>query len=362
MSDVLKRIHPTILEKAAVRLRKRCLDSQVEFGGFSAEDESVRLAVEVSCEMLFGGKLYEDNAQKLFAIFVGFAQLGLHPWASYPLGSFVLKLASHSYISGVNKHLKEIVQARLASTEKSEDPDILDLIIANCDPNEGDIIEGSPRWQWIVDQLKGLIIASVLPVAHTMCWMFTLLGLNPDMQETIQEELDEYIIHNGSQEERPPSYLELPQLKFLEIFIKETLRLFPAMPFLDRSFKDIGSIDGKVLPPGTEFRVDLMALHRRPDLFPEPQLFDPERWTDKKKSKGQQEEAYLPFGSGARACGGKSLALHQLRAFFATLLRNHRLKPYDAKQKLPDAFVVKGVIKSFPGFDMQILGRDEPDE
>ena len=65
----------------------------------------------------------------------------------------------------------------------------------------------------------------------------------------------------------------------------------------------------------------------------------------------------MPFGHGC--CLGKSMALLELKILIATLLRNHQVIPYDFKQGIPDAFLVNGLLKCSPTFDIQLIGRYE---
>jgi len=104
---------------------------------------------------------------------------------------------------------------------------------------------------------------------------------------------------------------------YLEAACKESLRLHPPFPFVIRRVAQPVSIGGFELAPDTFVVASLYLMHRRRELFPEPEAFRPERFL----GQAGHPDAYLPFGAGARRCLGHPFAVRQVRAVLAEIFR-----------------------------------------
>jgi len=356
--DLQKRLYP-LMTRSASHYRQACSDSQFENGGFSSEEESLKCALEMFGSIIAGLSLNDDKSLTSQQ-FIQYCLIGVN---HRPVVNSLMKLFNSSTIQSVHTLLHAQVEKRLNSSyeQSHAQVDLLQMLVDFTKREERDaIIEGAPKANWICDQLKGLLLASVLPVTHTMCWSLALLALNPSVQDRIQEEL-EITCLDDQQSERPPNYDELQELKFLDAFVREVLRLFPPTPYLERIVTAEGrDVDGVAMSPGTEVRFDIMAMHRREDLFSEPNDFRPERWLKDEMKEMRNpltvnHQAYLPFGIGHRTCLGRHLAVQAIKVMIATLLRSHRIYPLDGKQRLPDAVLTRNVLTCFPGYDVQLI-------
>ncbi|XP_049276103.1 cytochrome P450 3A24 [Rhipicephalus sanguineus] len=137
-----------------------------------------------------------------------------------------------------------------------------------------------------------------------------LLALNPDVQEKLRKEVDDCIATNGPE----PSLDVISRLKYLNCVVSEALRLFPVAPRLQRS----GDIDyvlgdtGIKLPKGCSLYIPVYAMHHDPELFPDPESFRPERFSEENVDS-IQPYTYLPFGAGPRNCIGMRFALQSVK-------------------------------------------------
>lgn len=93
-------------------------------------------------------------------------------------------------------------------------------------------------------------------------------------------------------------------MQYLERFIKETLRLYPPVPFMGRELRESLRIGDVELPIGTQIHVHIFDLHRDPDQFHEPEKFDPDRFLPEQKDI-RHPYAYIAFSAGPRNCIGK---------------------------------------------------------
>jgi len=111
------------------------------------------------------------------------------------------------------------------------------------------------------------------------------------------------------------------QLEYLDAVVKESLRLWPVVPAVGRRVKVPTQIGGWTIPVGVNVAPMIYLTHRRPDLYPDPDLFRPERFIGVKPDP----YAWLPFGGGQRRCAGMAFALAEMKVVLATVLRAARL-------------------------------------
>jgi cytochrome P450 len=114
-----------------------------------------------------------------------------------------------------------------------------------------------------------------------------------------------------------------PNGDYLDAVIKETLRLRPVVPAVARKLMVPMRFGEWDLPAGVHIAPSIYLLHRRPDLYPDPLAFRPERFLE--KPPGTYE--WIPFGGGIRRCLGASFALMEMKVVLATILETVQLKP-----------------------------------
>ncbi|NXJ75175.1 CP4V2 protein, partial [Trogon melanurus] len=152
--------------------------------------------------------------------------------------------------------------------------------------------------------------------AAAVNWVLYLLGRNPEAQKWVHRELDEVF----GKTERPVTMDDLKNLRYLECVVKEALRIFPSVPMFARVLREDCSIEGYQIPKGTNVLVLTYALHRDPEIFPDPEEFRPERFFPE-NSKGRHPYAYVPFSAGPRNCIGQRFAQMEEKTLLALILR-----------------------------------------
>lgn len=137
----------------------------------------------------------------------------------------------------------------------------------------------------------------------SMCLCFTLMLLAN--HSAIQERIFMEIMDAFGHENREPTYNDLQNLHYLEVCIKESLRLYPSVPLISRiTTVDIHFPSGYFLPKGAPILIQVYDLHHNPEIFPDPETFNPDRFLPE-NCVNRHPFAYLPFSGGPRNCIGK---------------------------------------------------------
>ncbi|MEU2394955.1 cytochrome P450 [Streptomyces sp. NPDC007369] len=172
----------------------------------------------------------------------------------------------------------------------------------------------------IHDQIVTLFIGGTDTTASTLAFAFHLLGTHPECEARLHAEVDEVL---GS---RAPTVADLTRLGYTQRVITETLRMFPAGWFFTRTTTAPTQLGGHALGAGAAVAYSPYLLHRRPDLFPDPDRFDPDRWLPE-HAKHTARGAVLPFGSGNRKCIGDNFAVTEAVLVLAAIASRWRLRP-----------------------------------
>jgi cytochrome P450 len=171
--------------------------------------------------------------------------------------------------------------------------------------------DGSPLGdEEIRDAVVTLLFAGHETTSAALAWTLKEIGERPEVGQKIQEELGQVVGNTLPTDEH------LEQLSYLDAVIRESLRLHTIIPFIVRKTKRPFTVGGREYPAGVLLTPGIHLVHRRPDLYPQPEQFRPERFLERKFSPSE----WLPFGGGNRVCLGMALSLYELKAVLATVL------------------------------------------
>nr|WGJ64302.1 CYP82D-1 [Lysionotus pauciflorus] len=150
-----------------------------------------------------------------------------------------------------------------------------------------------------------------------LVWALSLLLNNPNDLKRAYEELDTVV---GREKRLNES--DIQNLVYLQAIVKETLRLYPALPLPGREFTEDCTVGGYHIPKGTRLIVNLWKLHRDPNVWAEePSSFRPERFlTSNPSTAGAQHFEYIPFGAGRRMCPAMNFGVQMLHLVLADFL------------------------------------------
>jgi cytochrome P450 len=289
---------------------------------FSLLPSMQRIALEVIVANVFG--LPEGARRDLFADHLG----SLINRAASPIGVFFLIPALQRDLGPLYPWRKLKAQfdetealiyeeiagrrARLAEPGADERPDDILSLLLDVRDEDG---QGMPD-QEIRDQLLTLLVAGHETTASTLAWAFERILAHPEVHDRLVVEIDEAAAQGKA------AAADLSQLEYLDATIKEVMRQRPTVPMVGRRLKRPTVFRDYELPSGAMISPSIYLTHRRPDLYPEPDRFRPERFLGKKIDP----YTYFPFGGGPRRCLGAAFALQEIKVVVATVLQKMRLK------------------------------------
>lgn len=161
-------------------------------------------------------------------------------------------------------------------------------------------------------------------------WAIHLIGANPQVQAKVHDEMDRVF---GNDRQRDITSEDLKELKYLENCVKEALRLFPSVPAFTRGIKEDMKIGDYTIPAGTTIVIVTTMLHRDPEVFPNPEEFDPDRFS-LENAKGRHPYSYVPFSAGPRNCIGQKFAMMEEKVILAHVFRNFEVKSTQTRDGL----------------------------
>jgi cytochrome P450 len=176
--------------------------------------------------------------------------------------------------------------------------------------------DGSPLTdREIRDAVVTMLVAGHDTTALALAWALEQIVPRPDVLEKIDEELRR-VTGDG-----PRDGGQLDGLTYVDAVIRESLRVRTILPFVVRLTKRPFVAGGREYPAGVVLCPCNHLVHRRPDLYPDPQAFRPERFVERRYAGHE----WFPFGGGNRACLGMAFALYEMKVVLATLLARVRL-------------------------------------
>jgi cytochrome P450 len=248
--------------------------------------------------------------------------LALLPWFRVELGG----LTPWGRLARVGREvdailLDEIRRRRAAGREGRED--VLSMLVEARDETGRPMSDEELR-----DEMMTLLAAGHETSATTLCWVFNRVLRHPEVLEKLRAELA-HVVGGGPVEPR-----HVPQLEYLDATIKETLRLNPIIPLVGRRLRTPMRIGGRELPAGAIAAPCIYLTHRRPEAWPDPERFDPERFVGQRTSP----YAFFPFGGGVRRCLGMAFALYEMKIVVAEVL-------------------TRAVLRGAPGYRVRVVRR-----
>lgn len=203
--------------------------------------------------------------------------------------------------------------------------------------------------QEIVDHMIFLWMAAHDTVTSSVTTLVYELGKNPKWQEKIREEIRSLGLNNDAL-----PYEKINDLVLTEYAFKESLRKNPPVPATPRmTVRDV-EFKGYMIPKDTIVSASAVATHRDPDIWPEPEKFDPMRFSPEGGTKTRHRYAWVPFGGGAHMCLGLHFAYMQMKVIMTHLLPHYDITLTNSGET---AFQIMPIIKPVDGLPITLKER-----
>jgi cytochrome P450 len=212
------------------------------------------------------------------------------------------------------------------SMNSYRDYDLLQTLIEAQDPEAG--IKHMSDVQ-LRDEVMTIFLAGHETTANALTWTFYLLSQHPDVEQRLYEELCVVLNNNNANQPgdcaaRLPTIGDVSKLEYTERIIRESMRLYPPAWTIGRQALTDYVIHKYVIPRGSIILMSQYVMHHNPKYFPNPEVFDPDRWTKEFKAS-LPRFSYFPFGGGIRGCVGEPFAWIEAILVVATIYRKWKI-------------------------------------
>ncbi|XP_051855739.1 cytochrome P450 4B1 [Antechinus flavipes] len=225
---------------------------------------------------------------------------------------------AHDHTDKVIRERKAALNGeKLDKTLKKRHLDFLDILLGVKDENKTNLSDMDLRAEVDTFMFEGHDTTT-----SSISWFLYCMALYPEHQDRCRKEIQEIL-----QGRDTVQWEDLAKMTYLTLCIKESFRLYPAVPQVYRQLsKPVTFADGRSLPEGGLVSLHIYALHRNPSVWPDPEVFDPQRFTPENAS-GRHPFAFMPFSAGPRNCIGQHFAMIEMKVVTALCLLNFEFSP-----------------------------------
>jgi cytochrome P450 len=299
------------------RATNRMLELWADRGERNIHDDLMRVTLEIVAQCLFGAEV-TDAAERVGKAMEVVTERFLVNSSLALLFSFELPvfLAPREWraIRELNGIIGNIIRKRRSSNEPRED--LLEMLLRVRDADGNPMSDVQLR-----DELMTLFLAGHETTAIALSWACYLIAQNPEIETKLAEELRSVL------GDRAPTPEDLPRLRYTEMVLKESMRLYPAVWGIGRRAVKDCEIGGYLVPAGSNIFILQWHTQRDPRFFPNPERFDPERWREDPIRSGKIPRfAYFPFGGGPRVCVGAAFAMMEATLLLAMMQQKCHLE------------------------------------
>ncbi|MBI1171935.1 cytochrome P450 [bacterium] len=294
------------------------------------EEQTSHAAADVIFRTLFSIPIEHQIAAATFTEFKAYqrSQPILNLAAFLPLPRWFPRFhraATKRSARAIRRLITQLTEARAAEIATGRAPDDLATkIMTTADPLTGARFATAE----MVDQVAIFFLAGHETSASALAWALYLLATHPEAQARVAAE--------AATLPEAADFAALARLKFTRDVFRETLRLYPAVPMMVRENLCPEEFRGRKVAPGAQVVLSPWHLHRHDRIWPDPDAFDPDRWS-REENRACAREAYLPFSAGPRVCPGAGFAMVEGPLLLAMLLRAFRFEPVEGRIPLPVA-------------------------
>ena len=298
-------------------------EARLQAAATSGQEMSLDLAMgqltaDIICRTVFSASLANDTARDVFESFAFFERSVAHvelvrlifgkPFDDIPQRADVLEACAR-----IRGHIGRLLDTHLEAGATFDDIaaaviEARDLETDTCFTREE-----------LIDQLGVFFLAGHETTASALTWAFFIAAMRPAVADKVQSEA---MAVAGS---GPIEFDHVKRLTYARNVFKEALRLYPPITFIPRVAARATTIGSKHIKRGTMVMIAPWAVHRHQALWPNPDVFDPDRFLPEREHE-IVSGSYIPFGAGPRVCVGAAFATTEATLILARILRTYRIE------------------------------------
>ena len=278
--------------------------------------QMMAVTLDIVAQSLFGSDVsgHSGGVEQALAVlmnqFEGMAGLAFLLPEKLPLPSTMKFKRS---VAQLDKIIYSIIHERRKARKPSTD--LLEMLLLSQDSEGGHMDDEQLR-----DEVMTLFLAGHETTANALSWAWYLLAQHPEIEARLHEELVSVL------DGRLPTARDVSRLPYTEMVVKEAMRLYPPAWAVGRQAVKKFELGGYSFPAGTNIAILQWSTQRDPRFFPEPEKFDPGRWSEAAMKKNPLPRfAYFPFGGGPRVCVGAGFAMMEAILLLATMAQRFRM-------------------------------------
>ncbi|MFI8995287.1 cytochrome P450 [Streptomyces sp. NPDC053542] len=244
--------------------------------------------------------------------------------AAFPTFLDGLPIPANRKFDAAARDMRAVIDQVVADTRRSEEGRRDDLVALLLDARDADTDEALTDEE-VRDELVTILFAGTETTASTLGWFFHEVGRHPEVEKQLLAEIDE-VVGAG-----PVTMEHVPRLGTVKRVLDEIIRLYGVTMLMRRTTEPVELAhtrpDGERvtyrIPADTEVAFSLYAVHRHPELYKNPDDFDPDRWL----RDDIPRKSFFPFGAGNRMCIGDAFSWTEATIAIATILQRYTLAP-----------------------------------
>lgn len=283
--------------------------------------EVAGLSRDMNCRMVLGKKYNEEKLGK--EGFKAAVEELMLTAGAFNISDFI-PFTRELDLQGIGRRMKavnkafdeffeKIIDDHVETRQDQRQQDFVDFMLSFMDSNENEFHFDRTN---IKALMLEMIVAATDTSATTIEWALSELIKHPNVMKKAQQELETVV-----GKERMVDESDLVRLEYLDMVVKESMRIHPVAPLLlPHESREDCTIDGFYIPKGSRLLVNVWGIGRDPDAWPNPEEFYPERFIGSNIDVRGRDFQLIPFGSGRRGCPGMQLGLTMVRFVLAQLI------------------------------------------
>jgi cytochrome P450 len=306
------------------------MDRWAPGGEYDMRDEMMKLTLGIVAKTLFDADMQGDLSERVGRAVTISQEHGNQQFGRLLTSPSWLPTSDNrrglAAVNDLDAILADIIQTRRSSRE--DRGDLLSMLLLSRDEDgSGGLTDRQVR-----DEAMTLFLAGHETTAVALTWTWVLLHQHPTVLEKLEDEVDRVL--RG----RTPGVQDLPDLPYVNQVIQESMRLYPPAWITGRRAIEPVDIGPYRLDASSIVLVSPYAVHRQAEYFPDPEVFNPDRFSGANLAK-LPRYAYIPFGGGPRICIGNHFAMQEAQLILASMTQKVRLELLPGSDLTPEPLI-----------------------